>query len=226
MARAVGHQQVFLAAVERDHGAPGPAPGEHVLDPAVGEDALDEVLAQPGVLKAALLLDRHQRVGGGECGREQAPPAAAGHALFSVDLDPEQAAAGRILLEHEPVQVFGGQFPGAASGVGVHAGGPVFARARGHHPRRLGIAFQTHRLAGDAHAHFHFRADGHQLAPGGQGAGQPAVVLVAAVEPDLLTQQTGADADAERRGGGCFDSAGHGHFPDSRGSKLARWGHS
>jgi hypothetical protein len=177
------------------------------------------------------------REGGREGGGEQPAPAAGRHALAGVDLDPEEPAAGRVLLEDDPVQVLGRQLADPLAGPGVHRRRPVDGRARGDHarrhdPRLIGVALQAHRFARGAHADFDLRADRYQLAPGGQGAGQPAVVLVAAVEAHFLPQQAGTDADAQAgRGGvgvvfrGAGFGGGHGPLPLD-GSKLAECGHS
>ena len=57
--------RIFLALEER-------------AQPRVGEDPLDEILAEPGIPQPAFLLDRQMREAGDECLGEQTAPALLG----------------------------------------------------------------------------------------------------------------------------------------------------
>ena len=84
----MGHEQKLLRGVESDERSDAPAPGEEPIEAVVAEDPLDEVLAQPRIAEAPLLLDRQVRQLLHQGRGEEAGLAATGHALVRVHADP------------------------------------------------------------------------------------------------------------------------------------------
>ena len=83
-----------MRGMEANQAANGPAPREQCAQRGVGKDALDEVLAQPGVAQAALFLDWEVRHRGDQRFGEQPAPLALAHASpTAVDLHPLEATA-------------------------------------------------------------------------------------------------------------------------------------
>jgi hypothetical protein len=210
----VGHEQELLAGVEADQVSHRPAPLEHRPEAPVSEQALEEVLAQARVVEPAVLL-------GGEVGEplqqgggEQAPPGLAAHAgLLRVDLDPLHAARGGVALEDVAPQVQGLERLHALLGEPGHAGGVVRARLGGDQADRVVLAVhEADRLARDPHADLDLRAHGDELDELGHGAGEEAVVLVLAVVADLVAEEAGGDAHADRLVEGRV-AVGVGHGP-------------
>ena len=72
-----------MGGVERDEIAAAHAGGDRFLPARVGEDPLDEALAERRVLEAPLLLDRQERQPRDEHARERAHPVPAGGPPFS-----------------------------------------------------------------------------------------------------------------------------------------------
>ena len=58
--RHVGHEHEFVSRVEPYDGPYRPARGKEGSEPAVCEDALDEVLAQPRIVEPPFFLNRQQ----------------------------------------------------------------------------------------------------------------------------------------------------------------------
>jgi len=72
---------------------------------AVGEDALDEVVARRGIAHTLLVLDGKVRKGGDEFAGEDSARDPADAAAVVVKRHPTDSAARRILLEHEAAEV-------------------------------------------------------------------------------------------------------------------------
>src|SRR5262249_11135387 len=177
-----------------DEPAAGRPGGEEPPPAPVREQALDEVLAQPRVAQAPLVLDREQRQPLHEDARERAdagPPRRAPHphALH--------AAARRVLLEHVAVEVEPRQLVGAPPGEARHRLGVVAPAARCEETRRARVALEPDRLARDAETELHLGAHRHPLDPAPERVDEERVALVPAVVAHLAPEEAGADADAE-----------------------------
>jgi len=174
----VRQQLQLVPAVEDDQRVGRPAPAEQSAQPLIREDALDEVLAQGGLLQTVLVLDRQVRELRDERFGKQ-PPAGAGDAPSGVHGHALEPAARRILLQHVSRQVFRLQLPRPRSRECRHARGPVVGalhadephplRGRGHAIR---ARHEVNRLARRRHAELHLRAHRHPLDEAADGGHQ------------------------------------------------------
>ena len=196
--RRVGHQLELVHGVEGDQPPDAPAPLEERAQPSIGEDALDEVLAQHGVVEPPFLLDGEHRVVPDQRLREEPLALLLGHALLASHLDPLHAAARRVLLEHVAAEVEPGQLASALLRPCPHRSGPVASALGPEHDDLVAPADQTHGLARGPHAELHLRADRHPLDVGLEDIGEKAIALVSAVPAHLLPEQTAGDADPKR----------------------------
>src|SRR5262249_3479286 len=85
----------------------------------------------------------------------------------------------------------------AACGPGPHGVRVVDAGVHRDHPDVAADLQEPHRLARHAHADFHLGADAHPLHVRRERLDQHRVALVTAVEPHLVAQQAGPDADSK-----------------------------
>jgi hypothetical protein len=81
--------------------------------------------------------------------------------------------------------------------IAPHAGGEVLARLLDDEPRRLGVAGQADRVAGDTKPDLDLGAHGHPLDERAERVGEKRVLLVAAVVAHLLAQEAGGDAEPD-----------------------------
>ena len=213
----VRQQHQLVRRVKPHQLSDGPPRREQRAQPAVGEDALDEVLAQPGIAEPAFLFDRQRRHARPQRRGIEPGAGALRHRARRMHLHPLHPAARRVSLQHVPGEVERGQRRDARASVGGHAIRPVGAAPRSDHPHRhrlpgrrraIGIAHQVHGLARRSHPDLDLRAHRHPLHIPAERLGEEAVALVAAVEADLLAEQAGRDADAD---GSARIGRGHGH---------------
>ena len=194
------HQDQFVGRVERHERAEIPLAAKQIAKPPVREHPLDEVVPQPGIREAAFLF--HRQVGkpcdqpGGE-----KPSSRLGRNLVGlrlVDLDPLEAAARRVLLEHVAAQVLGLELGDPAFRVLVELVGQIGRGLDGQQPDAVFDAHQAHRFPRRAHAGLHLGADGHPFDQRAERVGEKRVALVAAVIAHGLAEQAGRDADADQ----------------------------
>ena len=102
-------RQLVCGVVERDQFADRPACLEEVTEAAVGENALEKVVAQPRIVEPPFVLNRQVRELFKQCLREQADAATLAGSAAAVDPDPRHAAARRILLQHVAAEVLTGE---------------------------------------------------------------------------------------------------------------------
>jgi hypothetical protein len=176
----------------------GPATREEGAQPSVGEDALDEVLPQDGVLQPPFLLDREVRVGALERLGEQPAPLSPGHALLAAYLDAFHAAARRVLLQDVATELFPGQRARPPRRPGLHRPGPVATTLGPQHADVVAALREVDGLPWDAHAELDLRAHRHPFHVVREQVREEAVALVPTVPAHLLTEQAGGDADAQR----------------------------
>ena len=171
--------------------------GRQEFPPALQhEDALDKVFPEDGIMEPPLLFHRQEgEVLHKDAGEHPHPP---GHRRplggFVVDPDPLHAAAGGFALENKTAQVLLLQFLHPFPGPGDQAVREIDLGADGHQAGGFRVAHQTHGFPGHPQAAFHFGTDGHEFHILPQGVGDKPIPLVAAVKPDWLTQQAGADS--------------------------------
>jgi len=184
--RVVRQHLELVPGVERHQVARPPRPGEQAAQPGRGEDALGERFPQPGVVEAALVLDRQQRMGGHHPVREQAASLPVGRlSVRRVTGNAVDAATGGLRLEHVAVQAVQ-QRQGPDRGRVVGGAGPVGQPAVGGQPQRLPWR---------AEADGHLRAAGDPLHVRAELVGEEPVAAVPAVEPDLLAEEATGHPD-------------------------------
>ena len=70
VALAVRQQQIFMPGMKFYQRAGGLRPRQGFLPTMIGEDPIDKILAQRGIIQAAFFFDRHQRKSGHDRGGE------------------------------------------------------------------------------------------------------------------------------------------------------------
>lgn len=194
----MSHERQLVGAVEGDQFLPLPARAEGVGQASVGEDPLDEVLPQRSVVEPTFLLDRQVGEVPRQLGGEQALALGSRRARRAVDPDPFHPARRRRSLEHVAGQLGAGQFGDALTGEADHGVGMVIARFRADQPDVVSFGAQAKARSWCSETQFDFGAYGHPFDEGSEPLGQEPVPLVAAVEPDLLAQETRRDPDFDR----------------------------
>ena len=192
--RVVGHDEELVHGVELDEPAEAAVGLHERAPPVAGEHALDEVLADPRVVEAPLVLHGDEGEALREGAREDADPAAGGVPLLVVDLHAAEARAGRARLEHEAAEVLRVQLRRALPGPGFHARGEVDAAADREQARGGGVADEAHGLAGYAQAALHLGAHRHPADEAAQHVTEVAVELVPPVVAHVVAEEAGADA--------------------------------
>jgi len=82
--------------------------------------------------------------------------------------------------------------------IAAHGLRVVCTGARHDQTHVVAAAFETHGRRGRAHPKLHFRADGYPLEVAAEGFDEKRIALVPAVVADLVTEEAGRDADANR----------------------------
>ena len=100
MALAVRQQQIFMPGMKFYQRAGGLRSRQGFLPTMIGENPIDKILAQRGIIQAAFFFHGHQRKSGHDRGGEQAATAAHRQVLRAIDAHPLDAAARRVLFEH------------------------------------------------------------------------------------------------------------------------------
>src|SRR5262245_4507597 len=113
-----------------------------------------------------------------------------------MDLHALESAARRILLEDVASQVQRGERGHAARGPGAHAVGVIDAGVQRDHADVTADLHEPHRLTRNTHADFDVRTDAHPFDERSERLDQGPVALVTAVEPYLVPEQAGRDADS------------------------------
>lgn len=184
-----------MRRVESHDIADRPARGKEGREPTIGEDALDEVLAQPGVVEPALLFDReqgkarHQRLG------EQSASGPSRHAARRIYLDSFETAGGGILLQHETKQLVIGEFRDPAASVTMHHVRLIVEGPGGQQASLVAHLHESHRLAWRVHPRLDFRAHGNPVDELAERFHEKGISLVAAVEAHTLPEQTGRNPE-------------------------------
>ena len=187
-----------MRGVEGDQRLLRPRAVEQRAQPIVREHALDEVLAQHGIGETSFFFDRER----GKLllqDRGIGPDAGARRRAAVVHLHALHAATRRVLLQDIPAQTSGLELRGASVRVGAHCVGVIDPGPRRDHPRIAADVHQAKRLARNPEPYLHFGAHAHPFDAGRQDFGEERIALVTAVEPDLVPQQAGRNADPEGR---------------------------
>jgi hypothetical protein len=168
---------------------------EGFLAALVRPGAREKRLANLGIRQAELVF--HGEIGQtpAQGRREQTGAGRANSAHLVVDVDAVQPAAGRLRLQHVAGQIRSRQLVDPALRVLLHRAGMVDAGVDRDHARTSWCGYQPDGFARNAESQFHLRADADPLDVGIEGFEQGRVPLVAAVEPDLVAEQAGRDAD-------------------------------
>ena len=189
---AVRQQQELVVGVELDQPAALLA-SLHEVEPATAaEDALDERLAQPGIVESAFFLDGHERKARHEGCSEETRANPLGLPALVVDFDPCHARAGRVLLARVAAQFDGFELAQLVVDEVAHLLSQIGAGAADQ-PGRLGIAHQVDRGSRDRHARVRLRANPLPLDKGTKRFDEKGVVLVLSVVANLLAKQAGAN---------------------------------
>src|SRR5579885_664340 len=101
----MNHQLKAMGLGESAKAPNRPSPLEQPCKIAIGEDALDEVVARRAIAHTLLVLDGKVRKGGDEFAGEDSARDPADAAAVVVKRNPIDSAAWRILLEHEAAEV-------------------------------------------------------------------------------------------------------------------------
>jgi hypothetical protein len=195
--RAVGKHEELVPGVEIDKVIHVPAKCQRLSPALQGEDLFDEGFPLNRIVEPLLFLDRQQGKVPGENPGEQAHSFLFRHALRVVDLDPHEAAVGRVAHEDKPAEVFRFKFPDTFLGPVQHAIGVVDVGAGGDETRVLLVTDQTQYLPGDGETGLYLWADRNEIQVFAQRVRKVTVVFVAAIKPDRLPEKAGADADPD-----------------------------
>src|SRR4029077_367831 len=193
-------EQELVPLVEAHQGGARPPLPLRRAPAVMDEDPGDEVLAQTRIVQPPLLLDREIGQARRQRRGEEAAPLLRGGAGSGIDLDPLQAAARRILLEHIAVELHPGQRLGPPPGPFAHRSGIILSRARHDEAHLAAPPLQPDRRPRGAHPQLHLGTDRHPVDVASEDVGEEGVPLVAAVVAHLLAQQAGGDADADSGG--------------------------
>ena len=161
-----------------------------------GEDALDEVFPQDGVVEAALLLDRCEREVLHEDPGKDPHADLRRDALVAVHLDAFHPARRRVAFKDEAAEVFLLQLLDALACPGLHPLRVVGTGPGDHESRPLRVADEAEGVPRDAEAALHLGAHGDVFHVLSQRVGEKPVQGVPAVPADIVAQQAGADSEA------------------------------
>lgn len=183
--------------MESDEVGGCPTPREQSLDPTVGEQALDEVLAELRVFESPLLFDRQQREPFHQRRGEEAAPIALRASIVEVDRHSFHAAGRRAFLEDVAAKIEVDELRHFSPCEGAHRLRVITPALHTDEPGLVRLAAQLDRLARDPEPELDLGAHRHESNVGRERIGQERVALVAAVMTDTLPEQTGRDADED-----------------------------
>jgi len=204
------HQLELVGGVEGDDVAQPPGALEQIAQAAVGEHALDEVLAQRRIVQPPLFLDRQPGHGFEQRLGEESAAVAHGRSAGAVHPYALHPTARRVLLQHVAAEILLLELLDAAPDVGSHRPGVVAAGLVLEHAEVFSVPHQPHGRPRHAHSHLELRADGQPLDEAPELGHQEVITLVASVPAHGLAEQAGRDADADpglAHGGGPPSSA-------------------
>ncbi len=182
--------------------------------PAAREDPGYEVLPQPGVVQATLLLHRERRHPSGEHRRVEADTVTRRHAVVIIDAHPLHPAAGRLRLEDVSGQPLLAELLDFPLRVFRHAVREILLRVRHHEPYAApdfargsasavavrpapGGSLEPNGRTGRTEPDVDLRTYLHPLHVGIQRVHEELVPLVPAVVTDVAAEQAAGDAEAD-----------------------------
>ena len=170
---------------------------ERPLAAIVGHRALEKRLADRRVRETDFVF--HGQIGKTlSKGRREESHARRGHGTrFVVDADAVQSAARRLRLQHVAGEIRPGELAHPPPRVLPHGAGVVDPGLDRDHARVSTDGHEPDRLARHAETELDLRAHAHPLHVRIERLHQEGVALVAAVEPHLVAEQAGRDADPE-----------------------------
>jgi hypothetical protein len=139
----VRQDRELLRRVKRHEIAGTRAAREKVAPPGGGEDALDEIFADPGIAEPSFLLDRQQGKTLGQRARIGAGAVGVGHPLAVVHPNAEETARGRAALEDVAVKVQRFELRHTRAGVAAHLCRQVLATFLDEEPRPISTSGHT-----------------------------------------------------------------------------------
>jgi hypothetical protein len=129
-------------------------------------------------------------------GREEARPRAQrGLVAIAVHAHTLHAAARGAALEHETVEIGGGEGGHPLLGKRVHAGRVVGAAGVADEAGARGARAQAERFTGNGEPRLHLRTHGNEVDEAAQGFDYEGIAFVSAVVAHLPTEKASANAD-------------------------------
>ena len=185
----MGEQQQLVAGMKPHQRAGADRTGRELAQPAIGEDALDEVLAQARIAEPSLFFERQQRLGVGEAGGEQPAPRPFARTRRTVQLDAEEAARRRVLFQHVAVEIEAGHRAQPGSDRPFELTGHVAPRAHREEAHLASVLDEMHRLARRPESSLHLGTDRHPLDERSEQVGQKRVAFVPAVVAHFVAEE-------------------------------------